>query len=95
MRNRPIQVNTRLTVEEKQRLDKAAARTGLTASGYIRMLLAGYQPKETPPLEYRQLLQVLYALQARMDANDPQAKEDLKQTLLTLRQAVTVPERRN
>jgi len=42
MRTRPIQVNTRLTLEEKQRLDAAAARTGLTASGYLRMLLNGW-----------------------------------------------------
>ena len=51
MRYRCEQLNLRLTPEEKQRLKKAAARCGLTAAGYIRMLVAGYLPKETPPLE--------------------------------------------
>ena len=94
MRTRPIQVNTRLTLEEKQRLDAAAARTGLTASGYLRMLLNGWLPKQTPPPEYDRLLQALYALQSRIDPNDPQTRQAYIDTLLAVRQAVTVPERR-
>ncbi len=93
MRYRCEQLNLRMTPEEKQHLHNAAARCGLTAAGYIRMLLAGYLPKETPPLEYHKLLQALYALQHRLDANDPQAQELFRQTLLMLQQTVTVPER--
>ena len=51
MRTRCKQLNLRLTLEEKQHLTRAAARCGLTASGFLRMLADGYRPKPTPPQE--------------------------------------------
>ena len=93
MRTRCKQLNLRLTLEEKQHLTRAAARGGLTAAGFLRMLADGYRPKPTPPQEYHRLLQLLYALQPHLDERDPQAKGLLAQAILALQQLFTLPER--
>ena len=56
MRTRDTQFNVILSRQEADRLKRNIRRAGLTNSGYIRMLISGYCPKETPPLEYGEIL---------------------------------------
>lgn len=94
MRNRTIQLNIRLTEAENKRLKQHSRKAGLTASAYIRMLINGYQPKETPPLEYEKLLQILTEIYAKIGrSEDIQTKKLLAETLLELQKQVTQPEK--
>lgn len=49
MRNRTVQLNIRLTEAENKRLKQHSRKSGLTASAYVRLLINGFQPKETSP----------------------------------------------
>lgn len=94
MRNRTIQLNIRLTEAENNRLKRNSHKANLTASAYIRMLINGYQPKETPLLEYEKLLQILTEIYAKIGrSEDIQTKKLLAETLLELQKQVTQPER--
>ncbi len=91
MRNRTIQLNIRLTEAENNRLKQCSRKAGLTASAYIRLLINGFQPKETPPIDYHKLLQGLYELNASL----PQSalgRVELQRFLLQLQATVTLPE---
>lgn len=67
----------------------------LTASGYIRMLINGYIPKETPPKEYDQLLRIMTEIHGELTRhNDREAANMLRKALLMLQAEVTLPERR-
>lgn len=94
MRNRTIQLNIRLTEAENNRLKRNSRKSNLTASAYIRMLINGYQPKETPPLEYEKLLQILTEIYAKLGSlEDDTTKKLLAETLLELQKQVMQPER--
>lgn len=44
--------NFRLDEKEHRRLDRKAKSCGLTKSAYVRQIINGYKPKETPPADY-------------------------------------------
>ena len=58
-RNRKNQVLIRFSDEELQRLDEWSAAANMSRSNYIRQLVAGFQPVEFPPVEYRQVIDEL------------------------------------
>ena len=62
MRNRTIQLNIRLTENEYDKVIRNSKKANLTVSGYIRMLIGGYVPKETPPIEYYKIMRQLTEL---------------------------------
>lgn len=88
MLNRTIQLNIRVTQEEKQRFEQAAKACGLSLSRYVRMRLSGRVPQPTPPLEYQQILARLTELYQR--ENTPQVQAELLNTLLAI-QSTTLP----
>lgn len=59
-RNRPVQVM--LSEEEYQRLISNAKKCKHSVSSYLRLLITGYNPKPSPPLEYHQLISQLIAI---------------------------------
>ena len=87
--------------------DKAAVASERMQEAYIRTLLNGYSPKETPPLEYHRLIRELNAIgnnlhqiAARANATGFFLKEDyalnyrrLMEKVLEIQAAVTQPER--
>ena len=107
MDNRTILFNMRLTPLEHKRLMCCAKKAGLSQSVYIRTLLAGYMPKETPPLDYYSLMKELKTIGNRMNqitekANaigfiDADAYVDnydaLWEMLLKINEAVVCPEK--
>lgn len=42
----------RMDEKDFKLLERKARKCGLTKSSYIRMLIHGYEPKETPPADY-------------------------------------------
>ena len=93
MRTRDTQFNVRLSRQEADRLKRNSRRAGLTNSGYIRMLISGYCPKETPPVEYGEILQKLTGIYTLLqESADTAVLEELEKTLLQMQTQLTMPE---
>lgn len=88
---RNVQMNIRVTPEEKKLFEQAAARCGLTLSQYIRMRLHNQMPRQLPTADYRQVLEVLTALYQK--DNTPEVQREILDTLLAVQRAVTVPQK--
>ena len=88
---RNVQMNIRVTAEEKKLFEQAAARCGLTLSQYIRMRLHNQMPRQLPTADYRQVLEVLTALYQK--DNTPEVQREILDTLLAVQRAVTVPQK--
>ena len=94
MRTRDTQFNVRLSRQEADRLKRNSRRAGLTNSSYIRMLISGYCPKETPPVEYGEILQKLTGIYTLLqESADTAILEELEKTLLQLQTQLTMPEK--
>lgn len=91
MLTRNVQLNIRVTPEEKRLFEQDAARCGLTLSQYIRMRLHNQVPRQLPSADYRQVLEVLTALYQK--DNTPEVQREILNTLLTVQRAVTVPQK--
>ena len=61
MLTRNVQLNIRVTPEEKKLFEQATTRCGLTLSQYIRMRLHNQMPRQLPNADYRQVLDALTA----------------------------------
>lgn len=91
MLTRNVQLNIRVTAEEKRLFEQAAARCGLTLSQYIRMRLRNQVPRQLPTTDYRQVLDALTALYHK--DNTPEDQREILDTLLAIQRAVTVPQK--
>ena len=88
---RNLQMNIRVTPEEKRLFEQAAARCGLTLSQYIRMRLHNQMPRPLPSDNYRRVLDALTALYQK--DNTPEVQREILDTLLAVQRAVTVPQK--
>ena len=84
-----VKLTIRLSPEDMARLKSRTAKTRLSQSGYLRMLIRGYVPKAYPPGIYFEVLQKLN--QASGTVADPVIYRELLSALHTLQEAVTVP----
>lgn len=91
MLTRNVQLNIRVTAEEKKQFEQAATRCGLTLSQYIRMRLHNQMPRQLPSDNYRQVLDALTALYQKH--NTPEVQREILDTLLAIQRAVTVPQK--
>ena len=91
MLTRNVQMNIRVTPEEKKLFEQAATRCGLTLSQYIRMRLHNQIPRQLPTADYRQVLDALTALYHK--DNTPEVQRELLDTLLAIQRAATVPQK--
>ncbi|WP_243427307.1 plasmid mobilization protein [Gemmiger formicilis] len=91
MLTRNVQMNIRVTPEEKKLFEQAATRCGLTLSQYIRMRLRNQMPRPLPTADYRQVLDALTALYHK--DNTPEVQREILDTLLAVQRAVTVPQK--
>ena len=89
MLTRNVQMNIRVTPEEKKLFEQAAARCGLTLSQYIRMRLRNQTPRPLPTTDYRQVLDTLTALYHK--DNTPEVQREILDTLLAVQRAATAP----
>ena len=69
-----------------------AKKANLSVSGYIRMLINGYVPKEAPPVEYEQLMKQLTEVYTKLSMGNYDTAE-LRQIILLLQASVTLPEK--
>lgn len=60
IRKRSHDLHLRLNDDEFAKLNKAVAKTGLSREAYLRKLIAGQQPKELPPPDFRPMMRQLY-----------------------------------
>ena len=90
MLTRNVQMNIRVTPEEKRLFEQAAARCGLTLSQYIRMRLHNQIPRQLPNADYRQVLDALTALYQK--DNTPEVQREILDTLLAVQRAATAPQ---
>lgn len=88
---RNVQMNIRVTAEEKRLFEQAATRCGLTLSQYIRMRLRNQMPRQLPSADYRQVLDTLTALYHK--DNTPEVQREILDTLLAIQRAVTAPQK--
>lgn len=88
---RNVQMNIRVTPEEKKLFEQAATRCGLTLSQYIRMRLHNQIPRQLPSADYRQVLDALTALYHK--DNTLEVQREILDTLLAVQRAVTAPQK--
>ena len=91
MLTRNVQMNIRVTPEEKKLFEQAATQCGLTLSQYIRMRLRNQIPRQLPTTDYRQVLDALTALYQK--DNTPEVQREILDTLLDVQRAITVPQK--
>ena len=92
MRNRNTQLNIRLTPVEHDKVIYNSKKANLSVSGYIRMLINGYVPKEVPSVEYEQLMKRLTEVYTKLSMENYDTAE-LRQIILLLQASVTLPEK--
>ena len=86
-----VKLTIRLSPEDMTILKSHTAKTRLSQSTYLRMLIRGYVPRAYPPELYFEVLQKLN--QASGTVADPVIYRELLGALHTLQEAVTVPEK--
>lgn len=62
MRKRNIAIITRLNEKEKKHLATLVKRSGLSQEAYIRHLINGVVPRDSPPADYYAMMKELYAI---------------------------------
>ena len=86
-----VKLTIRLSPEDMALLKSRTAKSRLSQSGYLRMLIRGYVPKAYPPELYFEVLQKLNQVSSAVA--DPVIDRELLGALHTLQEAVTVPEK--
>ena len=75
----------RLSRVDKQKLERAAARCGVSVSAYVRGCCMDRAPKAKPPDELWQLLKQLYGLHDRVPL---EKQNEIERLILALQEAV-------
>ena len=105
--NQTERLTLRLSPEELAILEQAAALSGMSKSNYLRMLIRGYLPRQTPPEPFQEAMKELRNISGSMaqiartaqvqGAVDTQeysaATQRLFAEILTLERAVMLPEK--
>ena len=80
-----VKLTIRLSPEDMALLKSHTAKTKLSQSAYLRKLIRGYVPKAYPP-------EVFFTLMGRLE-NGGKLEVEALNGILTLREAVTAPEK--
>ena len=67
MRTRDCRFLVSLSEKEMNSLMKKVERSGLTRDAYVRSMFAGYEIKETPPVEFFEVLKSLQQINNNMN----------------------------
>jgi len=67
VRKRDVHKQFRLSEKEADHFERAVARSGLTQAEYLRQLIRGYVPKDTPPPDYYSMMIELRMLRQSVD----------------------------
>ena len=105
MRKRNIQIIVHLDSAERERLRSRVKKSGLSQEAYIRHLINGYVPTDTPPPDYHAMMNELRAIGVSMNkvasiahamnaidaVKYDEAFAMLKRSLVEIAKAVTSP----
>ncbi len=108
MLKRSIKITFRLNSKECQQFKKQVAKTGFSQERYLRTLVNGYIPRELPSPDYHAMMKELRAIGNNLNQIAARANatghidrmifqlevDRLRQAVLDIQTAVTLPERR-
>lgn len=103
---RNLKITFRVNEKERSNLQKQVEKSGLSQETYIRTVLSGHVPKESPPVEYFQMIRELNAIGKNLHQISARANatgfiladqyEDnytkLMEKVLAIQEAVMLPE---
>ena len=78
MRTRSVGLNVRVSPAEKQRIQTAAGRCGLTLSEYLRQRAPGHEPRFHPPQAFFSYLTWMDNLTDQLARLDPPLAEEYR-----------------
>lgn len=81
-----MKLTIRLSPEDMTILKSHTAKTRLSQSAYLRMLIRGYVPKSYPP-------EMFYDLMRRLNQSDGKIGVDVLNGIRQLQEVVTAPEK--
>ena len=85
MKKNDTRLQLRLSLKEKDKIERNARRCGMSVSGYVRQCCLGREPKGRPPDVFWELLEELYTITALLPMPEQQRLSGL---ILRLQEAV-------
>ena len=85
MKKNNTRLQLRLSLKEKDKIERNARRCGMSVSGYVRQCCLGREPRTRPPDVFWELLGELYAIAALLPMPEQQRLSGL---ILRLQEAV-------
>lgn len=85
MKKNDTRLQLRLSLKEKEKMERNARCCGMSVSGYVRQCCLGREPKCKPPDVFWELLEELYAIAALLPMPEQQRLSGL---ILRLQEAV-------
>ena len=85
MKKNDTRLQLRLSLKEKEKIERNARRCGMSVSGYVRQCCLGREPKGRPPDVFWELLEELYAITEFLPVTE---RERLSGLILRLQEAV-------
>lgn len=85
MKKNDTRLQLRLSLKEKEKIDRSARRCGMSVSGYVRQCCLGREPRSTPPDIFWELLDELYSITTLLPKPE---QERLSRLILRLQEAV-------
>ena len=85
MKKNDTRLQLRLSLKEKEKIERNAQHCGKSVSGYVRQCCLGREPRSRPPDVFWELLEELYAIAALLPISEQQRLSGL---ILRLQEAV-------
>ncbi len=85
MKENNTRLQLRLSLKEKDKIERSARRCGMSVSGYVRQCCLGREPRTRPPDVFWELLEELYTVTALLPMPEQQRLSGL---ILRLQEAV-------
>ena len=85
MKKNDTRLQLRLSLKEKEKMERNARRCGMSVSGYVRQCCLGREPRTRPPDVFWELLSELYSIATLLPITEQQRLSGL---ILRLQEAV-------
>ena len=85
MKKNDTRLQLRLSLKEKEKIERSAKSCGMSVSGYVRQCCLGRALRSKPPDVFWALLEELYAITALLPTTE---QERLSRLILRLQEAV-------
>ena len=85
MKKNDTRLQLRLSLKEKEKIERSARRCGMSVSGYVRQCCLGMEPKSRPPDVFWELLEELCTITVLLPMPE---QERLSGLILRLQEAL-------